>query len=234
MQVRCPNCSAAYEVPKTERPRKARCKCGATFLMGSEAVLEEVTVPADDEEPRSARTRKPEPKAPPRHNVRPKQPLSRSSMGIGIAMMVFNMVWGALTRGGVVAAAGNFDEGHGSIDALFFGYVLMLVMLPTVIAGVGLIMSKAWGWWFGLVIQAGVLLLSGKFLWAYLGSLNWDHPKADDVVVSASLVYGVPFLMALAFLTGLFLPSVRLACGVKSKPLPKRRSKRAGTPHRSS
>lgn len=229
MKARCPECSTTYDVPQTDKPRRARCKCGATFLLTPEEpvpepVLEEIASPA------AARSRR-TPDAPARrHNVKPTRTFSSAAVALGVSMILFKFVWGILARSGVVAAAGSWDAGRGGFDASVFSSVMLLILFPTIAAGIGLILSKGWGWWLALVIQGGALLMSGKYLWAYLGHLNWDHPKAEDVLISSTLAYGIPFLAAFAFLTGLFLPSVRLACGVKSRPLPKRAPRRAGSP----
>lgn len=233
MKARCPECSATYDVQVTNKPRRARCKCGATFLLAEDVPFDEPVL-EELEAPRAVRSAQPvaSAPAPPRHSVKPTRTLSKEAVTIGVAMIVFNFVWGALTGTGVVAAAGDWGDGRGSVDATLFSMILLSLSFPILVAGIGMILSQAWAWWLALVLQGGGLLMSAKFLWSYLSRLNWDHPLAEDVLLSTSLVYGIPFLAAFAMISALCMPSVRLACGVKGRPLPARRRKTAGTPRR--
>jgi len=230
MKARCPECSATYEVPKATRPRRARCKCGATFLLAENAshaqpVLEQL------DEPKSVRSILPASARPaaPRHNVKPTRVISVPAVVIGVAMILFGGLWGVLALSGGIALAADGAQGVESATAGFTA-ISLFFSGACILAGFGLIFSQPWGWWMATVFQVGGLLMIGRLLWSPLSSLNWDHPDAEGAFVSLSLVYGIPFLITLAIVMGLFLPSVRLACGVKSKPLPTRRRKVAGRP----
>lgn len=95
--------------------------------------------------------------------------------------------------------------------------------LFVLVAALGLWRLRPWGWWAACVLIGAGAALNLKFLIYYLTHLRWDHPRAGAALGKIALEYGLPALVALVILALLWLPSVRIALGIKDRPRPVRR-----------
>ncbi|MEZ6016742.1 MAG: hypothetical protein R3F49_16610 [Planctomycetota bacterium] len=130
---------------------------------------------------------------------------------------------GALLQ--VISAIGQI--GGGRLPIVTTAPVLALVSLAVgagcVLAMVGLWLLRPWGWWTGVIAMSLSVFLNLKLLTPLLLALNWDHPRVTEVLSTLLLYFGLPIVVGVALLVLLALPSVRLAVGVKDRPIPTRR-----------
>jgi hypothetical protein len=108
-------------------------------------------------------------------------------------------------------------------NALIFALLSTVLMVSSLAAMLGLWRVRAWGWWSGALVCAVTLLLHTRLVAPPLAALKWDHPDAGGALLVLGLVHGLPISVALALTVLLALPRVRLAVGVKERPLQRRR-----------
>ena len=219
LAIRCPGCDRTFRVPDTARGRRAKCKgCGAPIVVPTvgEAAAPEPGARADADPLGERAPRTPGPVRPLLGTI---ASLASALLGlVAVPMAIASELGLALFQDYALPTFG------------LLGIVLMAPLaLLLLLAAIGLWFLRPWAWWLAMIGSAFGAAYYGKLILPVLRSLKWEHRDAASIAGSVAAFQGAPLLLFLLTIGLLLTSPVRLAYGVKSRPV-RRRRRTAGTP----